>query len=324
MFRPSRPGLIGAIAIISIVLGALSLLRSCGGVGQSALMLFIQPVMRSAMTASRAPGASPGLSSTMIQVPPSADAQTTIDALAALEPITPAQRQQLVALFNSRGDWILAAPDPGKTWDLEQAKKMVETHGQVATNNPADRAFFFTTKDGRVELHDQFALFRDNSGASVTSAFGQSGNSRTLSMSTKSPNASSSATVTTSGTFPIIPTFARGPLILTGIESLLSLFLAIFLMTIGIMVLRDSRRGLRLHWTFVWLKIPLVLLGAIASWWSMSSMMLSTPGTAGMSVALATGVAIGSITWSLMGLVYPIGLIFALQSQTVRHWMVGD
>src|SRR5205814_7195799 len=54
------------------------------------------------------------------------------------------------------------------------------------------------------------------------------------------------------------------------VADLASIALAIYLFVIGILVLRDSRLGAKLHWWYVGLKIPAGIVAAVAGWvvWS--------------------------------------------------------
>jgi len=79
--------------------------------------------------------------------------------------------------------------------------------------------------------------------------------------------------------------------------------LAAYLLIIGIMTLRNSRRALRLHWVFVWLKIPLAEVSGIGAVWTFRVVFGSA-----QEPPPAFSVVMGTV----MALIYPVGLIFAL------------
>jgi len=110
--------------------------------------------------------------------------------------------------------------------------------------------------------------------------------------------------------------------IITGV---LSCGLAIYLLVIGIMVMRDSLAGRKLHWIYVGLKIPLVIASAIATavmWNSFGNAIAAnaTPGAPPPPAFMGSFMAIGAIFGSLLGLAYPVGLIFVLMSRTAKAY----
>jgi hypothetical protein len=96
------------------------------------------------------------------------------------------------------------------------------------------------------------------------------------------------------------------------IESLLSFLLAIYLLVIGILVLRQNSRGRLLHNIYAAVKLPLAIVATIATYQFWATFRAnSTTGMAGASL-LAAFVAFGAI--------YPIVLLFVMQSRTVRDY----
>lgn len=102
------------------------------------------------------------------------------------------------------------------------------------------------------------------------------------------------------------------------LEIFASFVLAALLFTAGILVLRDQRLGLKLHWLYVWIRIPLALVAmwAWTAFWSHISM--SAWGTSG-----TWEVTLFSASVPAMGLVYPIALILTLRWRTVRQYASG-
>ena len=113
--------------------------------------------------------------------------------------------------------------------------------------------------------------------------------------------------------------------ILSSITSLLGLGLGIYLLVIGILTLRDSPRAATLHWWYVVLKIPLVIVSTAVGLWMTSGMMKGMaaampagPGGAPPPVSMMGIMAISAIMGMLFALAYPVALIFVLRSRTVR------
>jgi hypothetical protein len=108
------------------------------------------------------------------------------------------------------------------------------------------------------------------------------------------------------------------PFVMSAILQLLSLLVAIYLLVSGILVLGNSPAGARLHWIYVWLKIPIAIIAALALSWMMQSFVTSMGMPAGGFPFFSwSSVGIYSGFW---GCAYPIALIFALRSRTVRAY----
>lgn len=118
-------------------------------------------------------------------------------------------------------------------------------------------------------------------------------------------------------TAAVMPTFKVNgyAAALVGIESLLSIALAIYLFVIGILVLRNSQKGRRLHYWYAGWKIPLSLLSAGANAWLWSSFAQGLPGAQATPASIVLGVWMG--LFSGFGVAYAIGLLFALRAKTV-------
>ena len=117
--------------------------------------------------------------------------------------------------------------------------------------------------------------------------------------------------------------------ILSVVASILGLGVAIYLLVIGILTLRDSPSGAKLHWWYVIGKIPLVFFASAAGFWLQSSMMRgvmatmpAAPGGAPMTSPFASPVimAVSAMMGALFALAYPVALIFVLRTRTVRDF----
>jgi len=113
-------------------------------------------------------------------------------------------------------------------------------------------------------------------------------------------------------------------LALSGFATLAGLGLAIYLLVIGILVLRQSPRGRRLHLFYAVLKIPVTILGAAATWWLttqfMEAMMANMGPAAPPAGMMSTGIGIQQVFLGVIGLIYPIALPIALQSRAVKDY----
>ena len=105
---------------------------------------------------------------------------------------------------------------------------------------------------------------------------------------------------------------------LTGMT--LSIALAIYLLVIGIMVLRQSPRGRRLHFIYVFFKIPLAIAGPIAFLWMFSGFLASFAFSPGGSSPATFVYIIWGVVLVVLGAAYPVGLLFALNARTVRDY----
>jgi hypothetical protein len=116
------------------------------------------------------------------------------------------------------------------------------------------------------------------------------------------------------------------PSILTITEAALSLCLAVFLIIAGIWMLRDSPAAGRLHRIYVALKIPLIALAAIATWWTTSAVMSSVrtmttiyPATAVMPTFGNMIAVIQAAVGAVFALLYPIALLIVLSTRTAKE-----
>jgi len=103
------------------------------------------------------------------------------------------------------------------------------------------------------------------------------------------------------------------------VTSALSMALAIYLLVIGIITLRQSLRGRQLHLIYAVIKIPLAILAAIGVYWMASSFMTNLPTVPRSSSA---GAAAGMF-YAMMagfGIIYPIALMITLSTRRIREY----
>lgn len=99
-------------------------------------------------------------------------------------------------------------------------------------------------------------------------------------------------------------------------EDVASFGLAIYLFVIGIVVMRQSLIGRRLHLIYAWLKLPLAVAGGIAMTWLYTTFLNIRPGAAMAN----PGIIYGALWMSLIACIYPIALIITLSTRSMREY----
>jgi hypothetical protein len=113
----------------------------------------------------------------------------------------------------------------------------------------------------------------------------------------------------------------RGAATISMIEAMLSILLAIYLLVVGIVTLRGVRSGGKLHWAYVALKIPLVILAIVVNSIMAASIIQGAAATGGGSGAgTGTVVTMWIILLALAALAYPLSLVVVLLTKTVRRY----
>jgi hypothetical protein len=116
--------------------------------------------------------------------------------------------------------------------------------------------------------------------------------------------------------------------LLTLIETVIGLILAIYLLITGIVTLRQRPSARRLHLIWAMLKIPLAVVGAVG-WYlfiydltqSLSSMTPMTPAAQTTATASSTaGAMVFAIIIGVIGCAYPIALLIVMNTRTVREY----
>jgi hypothetical protein len=115
---------------------------------------------------------------------------------------------------------------------------------------------------------------------------------------------------------------SMAPAVAVAGENLLSVGLAVLLMVAGILTMRQSPKARRLHYYFAWAKIPLSLLGGAAYGWMMMQFMTPLMSASGTPAPLNPWLFfwIYAAFPVVLGCAYPIGLLIALRSRSVRAY----
>lgn len=326
-----RPGLLTAIGIMSIIVGSLTVL-STAVQGVQTLVMFAYAQTSATMTRINTQMAS-AAQVAATPVPASEDGfadvderETVLTGLTRARVLPPERRRQLDALLLDGGKEMFLLRGPQLTAQAIQSN--VSDSGRKFADD-GDGAEFYIVGQGEIEVYDDHAVFYPSDGGEMISASAEVSEEPAVEPEADGSGIASSSVETTSSiaitptpgptTMPAAP--AAGPrinkpaLAVLMIERLLSLGLAVYLFVIGILVLRQSPRGRRLHHVYAFAKIPLALVGGWATWklW-MSFFSGFGPG----SIATAWTPWIVAVT--VLACAYPIALLIVLRSRTVREY----
>ena len=124
---------------------------------------------------------------------------------------------------------------------------------------------------------------------------------------------------------PIIPTFSFTPwaIGLQLVVAIASLALAVFLLVTGIMTLRQSPRGRRLHLIYACIKIPLAIAAGVASAQvarDFAAAMAAMPGGAAAAAGAGGWSLFSGVIPVILGCAYPIALLIVLNLKPVREY----
>jgi hypothetical protein len=342
-----RPGGVTAIGVLSIVLGCFGILASCGGFAMTRGFMGFAAARSAAMSRSSSTtmtstgggssstfSASAGASSSngsagrsansgaSANTPPAPTpaATATADGLALLEPITTAQRDQLLAMIADRGDWYLGGPNDAGAWTPQDMAKLVKSHGQLtASPGEAHPGFYFLLADGRLELHDDYATYHGNGLDPLTvREVVQPGGNYSVATTQGGTTGPQTFNYRMSGS-PMPPIkFSKGVLGISLAMSGLNVALALVLIVAGAMTLRGSRIGRTLHMIYAMIKLPLAITGAVIGAMMMSPIFASAGGANPAAIkAMVVGIAIASAT---IPAIYPIVLLIVMQVRSVKEW----
>lgn len=114
----------------------------------------------------------------------------------------------------------------------------------------------------------------------------------------------------------------HGAIAMVIVDAVGGLLLAILLLIAGILVLKQSPRGRKLHLIYALVKIPIVILGVIGWTWIIrdivSAIQTSVGATAPMSSAKP--MAGFTIAFAVVALIYPIALLIVMNTRSVKEY----
>jgi hypothetical protein len=373
--RRGRPGIITAIGVISIVVAGLSGIFSLGGVFYAFTMFTVSKMPVPVPVPTTIPATGAGSSTTTpgaqgssladdgssatpasggvvtvggveVNAAESEDAlndeqrQVVITTLSRMSGLSDGRQKHLDLLLSVAGKKVMpVASSPAIT--MQKIRANVTDVG-ILPSASGDGAGpnYFLVGTGRLECYDDHAVFRPDGSTDVVSASASAAGtddgsggaaSATPGTRTRRRGASTSPFAVKTMTFRVNPLASVG----TVLGELASAAMAIYLLIIGILVLRDVRAGGKLHWWYVAIKVPLVIVTAV-SWWvvwrdltsSVAAFFVANP-LPGMPPGAAPGGALSALggvvaMWmtfaALIALVYPIALAIVLSSRTVRDY----
>jgi hypothetical protein len=346
----ARPGIITAVGVMSIIIGCISGLMSLSTVF-STLMFFAMSKMPipgpMTVTPPGAVTAGSGGSVTVGGIPATADdsadamaeaqRRIVVDTLAGMSGLDEQRQKQLELLLSVSGQKVFPF---GDRITPQLIRSNVTERGTLPPSPGGGAgATYFLVGTGRLEVYDDHAVFRPDGSSAVVSATTNPSADDSSSTSASSSSSSTSVTVvgrggrtrssvTMTAGPPIRFNMSKPAMLATVIVAALNLCLAIYLLVIGIMVLRDALSGRKLHWIYVVLKIPLVIAGGIAGWFLWRSfgnsfMAAATPpGTP--APPMGNFMALSAVFSSLFALAYPIALIFVMSSRTAKRYYSAE
>ncbi|HEY2585894.1 MAG TPA: hypothetical protein VGI81_09035 [Tepidisphaeraceae bacterium] len=254
----------------------------------------------------------------------SADGATTVRTSAKnrLDSMSTGGLQSSTAFSMSAGT-APAAP-ASSTLTPAQVNSVVAAVKSAASTTPLNAA---QIQSLRTELSKpNQSLVMVSNGTQVPAAFAQPGGQVTIYFNTGSMLVLGPAGHVISSGPPPMPKFNINPGVagLVIIEAFLSAALAIYLLVVGVIVLRGSFIGPRLLRIYAWAKIPLAILAGVGVGTLMYQLyagMSSMPGYAGANAASFAPIGIiYGVVLGVLGVAFPIGVLIALRSRTVRGY----
>jgi hypothetical protein len=350
--RPSKPAAIATIGVLSIVIASISIIAS----GVSAVQALVHGMMMqmsqamSAVAAAQAAQAAAQAAATQPVTAVAADGldaderATIVSVLTARQGLNPARQAQLDDLLAQAGQSMLRLRARAVTSDAVR-RAIASTSRGRAVNAGEIGPDYITTPTGKIELYDGNGVFRPDdrsrptirSKADVNHYLAVTGQGGNWPPGATSVSATAGATaVSAPAAPPPAPARVRispGPMFGVLIQCLLSLLLAIYLLVIGILTVRGSRAGWKLHLVYALLKLPLVALGAFV-WWQLQTQFLTVLSTIATNASVTRGgprisptsvsLLSAHVGWiAALAAVYPVVLLVLLSSRDVREYYRG-
>ena len=347
----SRPGLITAIGVISIIVGGLSLVASATqGLFTLVLYSVSQASARAALVAQQPAPTTPAYAEDGMA--DEAERRTVLTGLSRAHPVLPPRQRQLDALLKEGGKEIFLFRGTQLT---PQAVHSNVTESGRLFDDDAQGPDFYVVGRGRIEVYDTHAVFYPDGGGETISASadapgdavqppqdldgdGIPGPAAAVpgvpaspippSNVYPSPGVSGAPPGAVSPVPPPLPA-AAPPTVnptaatLVALECGASFLLAVYLIIVGVITLRQSLLGRRLHLIYAWLKIPLAIAGGAAAAWMFTSLTQSAA-AANPQAMPAPGIAAvwgtAAVIGVLVACIYPVALLIALSGKTARDY----
>ncbi len=315
-----RPGILTAVGVISIVIASFGLLAAAGGLVQTFIMGTVLSRVARGMTYVPSPTTSPdptGSTSGAAIDESVAGMSASNRAMVLAEinkrrPLPQPRQEMLEKLLADVGED--AFPFAQSNYTPERIAGSISDAGKLPSADAQDDGnHYFVLANGRIEVADDHAVFMPSRrGGQAVRVYRAMGNT--------------AAAPPAPATMPFtLPTFSKRSLTLSYTSGLLDLVCAVYLMFIGIVVLRDAKAGRVMHLAYAVLKMLLVALAVYASWhWytDQSKAVLGggtpMPGTTPGAPSWTVGVQ--ATIWTLPGVIYPLALLIVLNLPFVRAY----
>ena len=297
-FVHRKPGLLVGLGVGSLTVAGLSILA-----GLYSMLVLVPMVMMLSMGNQGVATFGPAVASTPANTIASADADSIAAAMAARQPLSPAD-QALLSQALQLAETPLAPPPDGK-WTPAHVSQQVGTTSSWNDGTTTSTTFSFNS-GGEITL---------SGGSADVNLWNANGDYVTT---TVANGASSVPTTTTNITYSTFGGFSWASVILSGASTALSLGLAVLLLIAGIQAVRGMPSGRTLHLWYAWPTIGAAILAAFASYYSWGggffAMMFAGGGS---DNTIALGFALG---WLAIGIAWPVVVLIVLRARSIRAY----
>ena len=244
------------------------------------------------------------------------DRQTAINVMSGMETLGVGRQAQLDALLAEGGQSILGVTPDQLTSRTVRSAIVGHSIGRAVGGGESGEAIF-VTQAGRIELYDTHGVFRPTDRSRTLRVAADVAAYQSL-LGGEDPSANAvPAPINVPGTpAPVAtgkPSNTGESMVFT--EAALSATLAVFLLVIGILTVRGSSWGVYLHWYYAPLKLAAVAL-LYVGWKRFESNYAGAWGISNPASTSSFGWEVETMT--LLGAAYPLGLLIALMTKTVR------
>jgi hypothetical protein len=326
---PSRPGVVTAIGVLSIVLASLSIITSAVSSVQALVQTAFLSTYRAVATVTAARVAQAAAQAAATQPAAAAplglafdERQIAIAEMCKLQPLSAARAAQLDDLLAQAGQSMLKlGADQVTPAAVSQAIISSSRGRSLGPGQPGPS--LLEMAGGKIELYDGNGVFRPNDkGQRTVRSAADVNHYQVVTGAAPPPPVTSIPPAPPPGPPP--PRFDRSVTGFVLCDCFMSFAIAVYLLVIGIITVRGSRAAGKLHLAYALLKLPLLVFGAYA-WWRFQQnfaaalfgiQQLQAQGSvpASVRVSISTGLGESAIWLAGMAAIYPIALLIVLMS----------
>lgn len=283
--RPERPGLVTAIGIISICLGSLAILANCASPMQAIMFSYTTNIG--------------GTSGTLTALPPATQPAPLNDAQIAVV-VTHIQKLSGGILNSAQQESLRKAlSSPTQEIITPASTSQAITSQILSAGTDSLGSINIVTYNASAEIQPSGAV------SMATGVFKKAG--------------SPTAALANFTTF----LHSRSYLLMTGVLGAMNFMLGGYLLIIGIMTLRGSRSGARLHRIYAWIKIVLAICGALLVVWLIRQVAVPSSSSAIYQMGFTGGLIIAGMLSAVIGMIYPVALLITLRTRSLRAFYQG-